>query len=149
MARTGRLAKAAAATLLFLLGACGGGEKEALSVEPGFIRAPKPNAVATGGYLTINSGTPDRLIGARSEFATVEIHEMKSENGIMSMMPVHALDVVPGTPLELKPGGYHLMLIDPSDALTEGSDAEITLIFEVAGEVPVTLPVQTGSGHPH
>lgn len=98
-------------------------------------------------FMTLtNPGTvSDRLIGVRTGKAPrAEIHEsfVDEADGTMQMRQVEGgLDVSPGTPLELKPGGYHIMLLDLSEPLVEGQTFETTLTFQNAGDitVPVTI----------
>ncbi len=95
-------------------------------------------------YLTITAtGAPDTLLGASSPVAAkAELHESIDDNGVMKMRPVASLPVVPGKPVKLQPGGYHIMLIDLTHALTAGESFPITLTFENAGAVTAQVSVQ-------
>ncbi len=95
-------------------------------------------------YLTITAtGAPDTLLGASSPVAAkAELHESVDDNGVMKMRPIASLPVVPGTPVKLQPGGYHIMLIDLTHALTAGESFPITLNFEKAGAVTAQVSVQ-------
>lgn len=106
-------------------------------------------------FLTLNNtnATSDQLIGARSSKAPrVEIHEsyVDEADGTMQMRQVQSVDVTPGQPVELKPGGYHIMLFDLAEPLVEGQTFEVTLNFANGGEVtvPVTItaPGQSANG---
>ena len=82
-------------------------------IEKPWARATPKGAEVGGAYLTIeNKGaTPDRLTGGSADFATVEIHEMKSENGVSEMRAVTGgLNIPAHGSVGLAPGGYHLML---------------------------------------
>ena len=95
-------------------------------------------------YLEIvNAGSaPDRLIGASSPAAAhAEPHMHASENGIMKMRPVEAIDIGPGQHVVLKPGGFHLMLMGLTAPLAEGDSFPITLVFEKAGSIEVSAEV--------
>jgi copper(I)-binding protein len=95
-------------------------------------------------YLGIHNlgDTPDRLIGARAQgVGTFEVHKAEQINGVMSMTPVDAVDIPAGGMAHLEPGGLHLMMFDISQPLKVGKVIEITLIFEIAGEIPITVPV--------
>ncbi len=88
---------------------------------------------ATGAFMTIKSGQPVSLVSAASPAARiVEIHEMKMENNVMNMQAVSKLDIAPGKPVELKPGGYHVMLIDLVKPLNKGDAVPMTLEFKGA-----------------
>jgi periplasmic copper chaperone A len=117
-----------------------------LVISQAWSRATPGGAKVGGGYLTIeNKGTaPDRLIGVSSDAAgKVEVHEMAMSNGVMTMRPLEkGLAVEPGKTVKLAPGGYHLMLMDLKAPLKQGEKLPITLDFEKAGKVQVTLDVQ-------
>src|SRR5579871_5973161 len=116
-----------------------------LVITQAWSRATPGGAKVGGGYLTItNEGaTPDRLIGGSSEIAAkVQVHEMSMNNGVMTMRPVEqGLVIEPGKTVKLSPGGFHLMLLDLKGPLKQGDKLPITLEFEKAGKVAVTLDV--------
>jgi periplasmic copper chaperone A len=109
-------------------------------------RATPAGAKVAGGYLTIeNKGaTPDRLVSGSGDFAgKVEIHEMAMNNGVMTMRPLDkGLAIEPGKTVKLAPGGYHLMLMDLKNPLKQGEKVPLTLEFEKAGKVALSLDVQ-------
>jgi periplasmic copper chaperone A len=118
-----------------------------LVITQAWSRATPGGAKVGGGYLTIqNKGaTADRLIGASAETAgKVQVHEMSmSSNGIMTMRPVEGgLVIEPGKTVKLAPGGFHLMLLDLKGPLKQGEKLPVTLEFEKAGKISVTLDVQ-------
>ncbi len=113
-------------------------------VEKPWARATPKGAEVGGGYLDIqNKGaTPDRLTGGAADFATVEIHEMKSENGVMEMRQLKDGLAIPAHgSVALSPGGYHLMFTHLVHPLTKGEVVKVTLNFEHAGAVPIAFPV--------
>lgn len=127
-----------------------------IMVIKAFARAsPTPNAAAGAAYVSfMNHGEADRLIGARSPAAkTVEVHKSEVVDGVMKMFPVAPLDIPMHGALEMKPGGYHLMMLDLNGPLVKDTTIDITLIFEKAGEVPVKVPVGSvaakAQGHDH
>ena len=101
---------------------------------------------ATGAvYITIgNTGKEaDALLSASSDAAqTVELHETKNEAGVMKMRPVPKIAVAAGGKIEMKPGGYHVMLLGLKRDLKPGDKVEVTLKFERGGEVRVNAPVK-------
>jgi copper(I)-binding protein len=117
-----------------------------LVISQAWSRATPGGARVGGGYLTIeNKGTaPDRLVGVSSDAAgKVVVHEMAMSNGVMTMRPLEkGLAIEPGKTVKLAPGGYHLMLMDLKAPLKQGEKLPITLDFEKAGKVQVTLDVQ-------
>ncbi len=116
---------------------------------PLVVQAPWARAALQGrtsaAYMTIEnrSGTLDRLVSAASPVArVVELHTHLMDGGVMRMRPVNAIEVKPGEPAVLRPGGLHLMLIDLSRPLRAGETVPLTLRFENAGEIPVELAIQ-------
>jgi periplasmic copper chaperone A len=117
-----------------------------LTISQAWARATPGGAKVGGGYVTIeNSGSaPDRLVGASADVAgKVEIHEMAMNNGVMKMRPLeNGLTIAPGKTVKLAPGGYHLMMMDLKNPLKQGDKVPVTLQFEKAGNVSVSLDVE-------
>ena len=113
-------------------------------------RATLPAAKVGGGYLTLkNEGTSaDRLLGGSSPIAgRVEIHSMEVKDGVMEMRPMaDGVEVPAGETVKLAPGGYHLMLMDLKQPMTEGERVPLTLEFEHAGSIDVELAVEAARG---
>ena len=117
-----------------------------LVITQAWSRATPNGAKIAGGYLTIeNKGSaPDRLIGGSGDIAgKVEVHEMAVNNGVMTMRPLDSgLTIEPGKTVKLAPGGYHLMMFDLKSQLKQGDKVPVTLEFEKAGKVTLSLDVQ-------
>lgn len=109
-------------------------------------RATPGGAKVAGGYLIIeNKGTaPDRLLsGSAAVAGKFEVHEMQMDEGVMKMRSLDkGLEIGPGKTVKLAPGGYHLMLMDLKQPLKEGEQVPVTLQFEKAGTVQLSLDVQ-------
>jgi copper(I)-binding protein len=122
-----------------------------LVITQAWTRATPGGAKTGGGFLTIeNKGSaPDKLVGVSADAAgKVEVHEMAMDGGVMKMRPVEGgLPIDPGKTVKLAPGGLHLMMMDLKSPLKQGEKLPITLQFEKAGKVAVTLDVQ-GVGAP-
>lgn len=108
---------------------------------------PSPMVDKAGAvYVVIeNKGNAaDRLIGASSPAAQmVEVHESYMEGGVMKMRPVAGgVDVPAGGKVELKPGSYHIMLMDLAAPLQTANTIVVTLKFEKSGEVAVTAEIR-------
>jgi len=117
-----------------------------LTIDHPFARATPPGAKSGGAFLVVdNAGkVPDRLLRASSPAAgAVELHQMAMDNGIMKMRALSAMDVPPGGRLELKPGGFHLMMIDIKQPFKTGDHVPLTLTFEKAGSIDVVLEVES------
>jgi periplasmic copper chaperone A len=142
-----RLACAAVATLLSVAAAHAAEVKAGdLVISGAWSRATPGGAKVAGGYLTIeNKGTAaDRLVAGSAEVAgRFEIHEMSMDNGVMKMRPLDkGLPIEPGKTVKLAPGSFHLMLEDLKSPLKQGDHVPVTLQFEKAGQVQVTLDVE-------
>lgn len=117
-----------------------------LVISQAWSRATPNGAKIAGGYLTIeNKGAAaDRLIGGSGDIAgKVEVHEMSMNNGVMTMRPLdNGLAIEPGKTVKLAPGGYHLMMFDLKGPFKQGEKVPVTLEFEKAGKVKLSLDVQ-------
>jgi len=101
-----------------------------LVVEGAWARATVPGQKSSGAYMVIKSDKPLRLVGFSTPVAGgAELHEMVMKGNVMHMRAVEALEVLPGKPVELKTGGYHLMLMDLTQQLKEGSKIAVSLRF--------------------
>lgn len=127
-----------------------------MMVTQAFARASAtPGAKAGAAYVSLmNHGASDRLIAARSPASkTVEIHTSEMVDGVMKMTLAAPIDIPMHGMLEMKPGGYHLMLMGLTAPLVKDQAIEITLVFEKAGELTVTVPVgavaANTDGHDH
>ena len=100
-----------------------------------------PNGAA---YMTIaiQGAEADRLIAAESMVARrVELHTHMMDGNVMRMRPVAAIEIAPGEPTLLQPGGLHVMLIGLKSPLAEGERFPLTLVFERAGRVDVDVSI--------
>lgn len=127
-----------------------------MMVTQAFARASAtPGAAAGAAYITLmNHGAADRLTGARSPASkTVEIHTSETIDSVTKMTTAVSIDIPMHGMLEMKPGGYHLMLMGLTAPLVKDQAIEITLVFERAGELTVTVPVGAVAagtdGHDH
>lgn len=138
-------------TIALLLGGCAVASADDvkagdLVISQAWSRATPGGAKVAGGYLTIeNKGAAaDRLVSASADIAgKTEIHEMAMDNGVMKMRPLDkGLVIDPGKTVRLAPGGNHLMLQELKGAFKQGDKVPVTLQFEKAGKVAVSLDVQ-------
>ena len=128
---------------LFLLGATG---KSDLKITDAWVRPTPPGAPTAAVYALIEnaSAEPDRLLGVESDAAeAAELHTMSMEGGMMIMKPVEGGLVVPAHgALQFKPGGYHIMLIHPRHTIQPGQQVQVTLVFQQAGRVTLSVPAK-------
>lgn len=103
-----------------------------VTVKDPWVRATVSQQKATGAFMQITSVQDARLVEVKAPVAgVIEIHEMKMEKDVMKMraMP-DGLDLPAGKGVELKPGGYHVMLMDLKQQMKEGDTVPITLVIE-------------------
>jgi len=102
-----------------------------VSVKDAWVRATVPHQKATGAFMQLTAASDARLVEARSPVAgTVEIHEMAMVKDVMKMRAIAGLDLPAGKTVELKPGGYHVMLMDLKGQVKEGDVVPLTLVVE-------------------
>lgn len=100
--------------------------------EP-WVRGTVATQKSTGAFMRITSAQGGSLVGASSPVAgVVQVHEMKMDGGVMKMGAVDALPLPAGQAVELKPGGYHVMLMDLKQPLKAGDT--VPLILTVKGQ---------------
>jgi copper(I)-binding protein len=116
-----------------------------IHISDTWSRATPKGATTGAGYMTIaNRGSaPDRVSCVLSEAsAECQIHSMAMENGVMKMRPVEGgLEIKPGDSVTLKPGGFHMMLVDLKHPLEAGQMLKATLKFDHAGTIDVDFPI--------
>ncbi len=116
-----------------------------ITVDKAWSRATPKGADVGVGYLVVhnNGATPDILTGGSADFASVEIHQMKNEDGVMKMSELkNGLNIPAHGTVKLVPGGYHIMFTHLTKPLARGETVRATLAFEHAGEVKVEFPVE-------
>ncbi len=113
-------------------------------VETPWVRATVAQQKASGLFARITSTTGGRLLSASSAVAgVVEIHEMSMQGNVMKMRALaDGLELPAGKPVDLKPGGYHIMLLDLKQTLKEGQTVAVTLVVESADGKRESLEVQ-------
>lgn len=99
----------------------------AIKVENAWIREPAPGQVVVGGFMDITSAKDASLIRVTSPAATVEMHEMKMQGGVMQMRALQKIDLPGGKTVKLEPGGLHLMLEKLKKPIKAGDKLALTL----------------------
>ena len=107
-----------------------------VTVSDAWARAVVPGQKTTGAFMRLTAATDATLVDAASPVAKiVEIHEMKMDGGVMKMNAIDKLPLPAGKPVDLKPGGYHVMLMDLTQPLKEGDTIPIILtVVDKAGK---------------
>ena len=120
-----------------------------LDIQGAWARATVQGQKATGAFMTITAPTAGKLVKVESPVAGVaEVHEMKMDAGVMKMRALDAgLDLPAKQAVELKPGGYHVMLMDLKTPLLKDTTIPLTLTFKDAkgaeSKTELKLPVLT------
>jgi periplasmic copper chaperone A len=117
------------------------------TVKDPWVRSTVPQQMATGMFGQITSAKGGKLVSASSPVAgVVEVHEMAMDGNVMKMRAVPSLDLPAGKAVELKPGGYHVMLMDLKQPLKAGDTVAVTLVVEAADKsreiIAVKAPVK-------
>ena len=119
-------------------------------IEDAWARASLGQARNGAAYMIVHAtgAQPDRIVAASSPVAgKVELHNHIMDGNVAQMRAVDAVEVTPGSPTVLQPGGLHVMLLDLTGPLQAGRKFPLTLRFERAGEVQVEVdirPVRAG-----
>jgi len=113
-----------------------------VAVSDAWVRGTVAGQKATGAFMQLKADADVSLVGASSPVAgIVEIHEMKMDAGVMRMSAIPALPLPAGKAVELKPGGYHVMLMALKAPLKEGDTVPVTLTFRDKDGKPSTMLV--------
>ena len=114
------------------------------TVKDAWIRGTVPQQMATGLFATVTSSTGGRLVSASSPVAGVaEVHEMSMEGSTMKMRALpNGLELPAGKAVELKPGGYHVMLMDLKQPLKAGDTVPVQLVVEGSDKKRETLDLK-------
>jgi copper(I)-binding protein len=102
-----------------------------VTVDKAWVRATVAQQKATGAFFQLRSVGDPRLVEVRSGVAgLVEIHEMAMDGDTMKMRAISGIDLPAGQMVELKPGGFHVMLMDLKKPVSAGEQLPLTLVFE-------------------
>jgi len=125
-----------------LLAACAAAQAQTTVADP-WVRSTVAQQKATGMFATLTSAKGGRVVAASSPVAgIVEIHEMQMQGDVMRMRAIPALELPAGKAVGLKPGGYHVMLMDLKQALKAGDTVSVKLVIEGADKQRETVEVK-------
>lgn len=114
-----------------------------VEVKDAWVRATVQQQKTTGAFMQLNAKQDARLVEVRAPIAsTVEIHQMSMENNVMRMRAVAGIDLPAGKSVELKPGGYHIMLINLKQQIKDGDLVPVTLVVEGKDKKRQTIELQ-------
>jgi copper(I)-binding protein len=126
---------------------CQGALAQNVEIKNAWVRATVQGQKATGAFMSLSSADGARLKSVSSPVAGVaEVHEMRVEDNVMKMKALpNGLELPAGKTVELKPGSYHVMLMDLKSALPKDSSIPLTLVFVdnkgMESKTELTLPV--------
>jgi len=139
------------ARLLFISGlvltaSLASAQPAAVKVDGAWARATVQGQQGTGAFMNITAAQGTRLVGVSSPVAGVaEVHEMRMDGDVMKMRAIPGLELPAGKTVQLKPGSYHLMLMDLKQPLLKDSTVPVTLRFKnaagVDSQLELTVPV--------
>jgi copper(I)-binding protein len=117
-----------------------------VEVHGAWARATVQGQMATGAFMKLTAKEGTRLVAVSSPVAGVaEVHEMAMDNNVMKMRALSGLDLPAGKAVELKPGGYHVMLMDLKTPLKKDTTIPLTLVFKdskgVESKTELKVPV--------
>ena len=124
-----------------------------IDVSNAWVRSTVPGQMGTGAFMKITAKEGAKLVGVSTPAAGVaQVHEMKMDNDIMTMRALPSLELPAGKAVDLKPGGYHVMLMDLRQPLAVGSKVPLTLLFKdakgVQSKLELSLPVSAAAPKP-
>ncbi|MEO6354407.1 MAG: copper chaperone PCu(A)C [Oxalobacteraceae bacterium] len=132
-----------ASTLASLLAISAATALAQVEVNDPWVRATVQQQKTTGAFMQLTAKQDARLIEVRSAAAsTVEIHQMTMNNNVMRMRAIADLDLPAGTAVDLKPGGYHIMLVNLKHQIKDGDLVPITLVVEDKNKERQTIELQ-------
>ncbi len=131
-----------AAFSLMIASAANAQAEPSLKVTEPWVRATVPGSSVAAAYMELNSAKPLKFIKAESPAAkAVELHNMTMKDGVMEMKAVEAINVPANGQVALKPGGYHIMLINITKPVKVGDTVPLKLTFESADKKTFTVDV--------
>jgi copper(I)-binding protein len=105
-----------------------------VEIKDAWVRGTVAGQKASGAFMSLSSRSPARLVAAASPVAdVVEIHNMKTDGGVMRMFAVDGIELPANRTVVLAPGGFHLMLMGLKRTLKPGERVPLRLMFELAG----------------
>ena len=124
-------------------------QTSSVTVRDAWVREAAAGRAVTGAFLVLeNGGDATRALvrGEASVGETLELHEMKREDGMMRMSPVTRIEIPAKGTTELRPGGYHLMIFGLRAPLAAGDTVRLTLTFDDGSTVLVDAAVRSMQG---
>lgn len=122
---------------------------DTVSIKGAWTRATPPGAINSATYAQLhNTGTEERtIVGVTTKAADeVQLHTVIDEGGLMKMRQVTSISIPAGGMAELKPGGYHIMMLGIHEQLRDGENVEIEVEFANGDKMTFTSPIKKMTG---
>ena len=133
-----------ACILMTMLSSSALSDSSRVEASNGWINNLPPSIPMRAGYMLLQNDSDNPVTITRIEssaFGSVEMHQTRNEHGLMKMVEISSIEIPADGRAELKPGGMHLMLMQPQIALPPGTEVPLTLYFEDGGQLDVRLKV--------
>ena len=102
----------------------------AVTATDAWVRGTVPAQQTTGAFVTFESTEAAKVVGVKSPASRIaEIHLSEHKDGVMHMHAVESIALPAGKRVELKPGGYHVMLVGLEKQLAAGD--RVPLLFTI------------------
>jgi copper(I)-binding protein len=119
-----------------------------IKIDDAWARTGQPGQVSAAYFEVKNKGAADKIVSAHCDCAkATELHDVKMVDGAMKMVQIPSMDIPAKGELKLKPGSYHIMLINLNRPLVAGETLPIKVKFEKSGEVTVQAKVKDKAAH--
>jgi periplasmic copper chaperone A len=141
------MSRISAFLMMFLILFTASAYAQDVTIEDAWVREGPPGMGMLAGFMTVNNQGKEEvgIVGAEgADFGSIELHRSIVEDGMARMVPQKSIPVPAGGSVALKPGDYHLMLMQPKRALKAGDTTEIILIMEDNTRITVEAPVKKG-----
>jgi hypothetical protein len=136
-------------SIIFATAMLAGAAQAQVAVDGAWVRTTVPAQKATGAFMRLQAAQDSKLVSASSSAArAVEVHEMSMQHDVMKMRQVPFIALPAGKAVELKPGGYHLMLLDLNKQVKDGDTVPLTLVFEGKNGKRQTVEIQAPARAP-
>ena len=125
--------------------ACGGPGGPPLEISDVDVFAPLPGSTMSAAYMTLANNTAEIIVVqdvSSPDFASVELHETRIDNGISRMHRVDRLEIPPRSSVALEEGGIHLMLMKPTTAPGPDRPVRFRIRYDSDGIVIVNAVMQ-------
>jgi copper(I)-binding protein len=134
---------------LFMLLATTAVHAGSITIDSSWIREAPPGMMMLAGYMVVNNSSDEArsIVSASGEdFGYIELHRSMIKDGMARMIPQENIPVPAKGSVELKPGDYHLMLMQPKKDLKAGETSTLTIVMDNGEKITLDVPVKKAEG---